>query len=149
MRRLLPLALMFVSLKVSAQAIEYKTLADIQKADFYRLTCSDTANPMHIHTFLTVEKDVVTKLQIIWVTPSQSLNVIDYSKKDLAGLTVTETRNEIQIAGDRPGAYWDESYLLKVKDGSASFEYDDGDGTMIKRQVTCGAVNYILSPRDW
>lgn len=149
MLRFLPVALLFVSLNSFAQAIEYKTLADVKKADFYRLTCSDTSKPMHIHTFLTVEKDVITKLQLIWATPALSLNVIEYSQKDLQGLKVTEGADQIQYAGDRPGAYWAESYLLTLKEGVASFEYDDGDGTMIRRELNCGAVNYIFSPREW
>lgn len=152
MRRLLPLSLMFLSLNAFAQgAVDYKNLQEVMATDFYRLTCSDIQSDIQVHTYLTVEKDQVTELKIVYVTPAKSLNVIEYSASDLKKLVVTEGQ-ELQIAGDRPGAYWDESYLLTVRQGpqgmTGKFEYDDGDGLGINRNVNCGAVNYILSPRQ-
>lgn len=153
MRRLIPFSLLLLlSVNAFAQgAVEYRTLKEVMAAGFYRLTCSDVRDPIQAHTYLEVENDRVTALKIIYVTPAKSLNVIEYAKADLAKIVVTET-DRLQIAGDRPGAYWDESYLLNLRearDGSltAEFEYDDGDGLALHRTMKCGALNYILSPR--
>ncbi len=138
------------NLALAAGAEAYPTLSALKSATFFRLTCSDVKSSNQVHIYIEVNKGTVEDVKLLTISPAVSLNVIQYSREDLKGLTMKSDESSLEIQGSRPGAYSDESLSLIIKDGKNGIQgtllYDDGDGASLNRKMKCGAVNYILAP---
>lgn len=145
------LSLLVSNFAYAAGAEQYKTLKEVKNADLYRLTCSDTKGTPQIHVFAEVAKSKVTALKIFTIVPAVSANVIDYTE-NAQSIDVNLETSTLSLKGDFPGVYWNVELELNVKDTAkglaGTFNYDDGDGSWASRKVTCGAVNYLLSPSN-
>ncbi|HEX7676071.1 MAG TPA: hypothetical protein VF412_17985 [Bdellovibrio sp.] len=143
--------LMFtVTRAFAAGAESYKTIENLKAQDFYRITCSDSSESTQVHIYAQVNKGQVEDLKIVFLKPAQSLNVLQFSKSDLAKISIKQNESGLEISGSRPGSYYDETLSLTVKDGKddlvGTLSYDDDDGVSVQRKVKCGAVNYLLFP---
>lgn len=142
----------FSTSAVAAGAENYDNLAALAKTSFYRLTCSDTASEIQVHGYVEVSGGKPVAFKIYTLKPALSVDVTEFSKKDLGGLKVSLSPKALVIDGGRAGAYYDETVSIEVKDGAqgleGTFSYNDGDGVSFSRSVRCGAVNYILKPNN-
>lgn len=146
------LPLLFAQFSMAAGAQKFENLKALQGSNFYRLTCSSVDAEAQVHVNTVIQAGTVKEMQVIVVFPSESLNVISFSKKDAAKLTANLGSKMLTVDGSRPGSYYAEDVSLEIVDGpqglSGRFEYDNGDGMALDRQVRCGASNYILNPRN-
>ena len=133
-----------------AGAESYTTIENLKTQDFYRITCSDTSASIQAHIYAEVAKGKVEDLKIVFLKSAESLNVLQFAKSDLTKISVQQGEASLEISGTLSGAYYDKNLSLKIKDGKSgligTLSYDDGDGVNVKRNVQCGAVNYLLFP---
>lgn len=143
--------LLFAQFSMAAGAEKFENLKALQASKFYRLTCSSVEAEAQVHVNTVIQNGAVKELQVVVVFPSESLNVISFSKKEAAKLTANLGSKMLAIDGSRPGAYYAEDVSLEIVDGpqglSGRFLYDNGEGMALDRQVRCSASNYILNPR--
>lgn len=143
---------LFASQLALAQgAIKFKSLKEARLSDVYRITCSDPMGAMQAHVYIEITSGRPSALKIVAIANSESLKVIEYTQSDLRRLKLVESKNELKISGQRPGIYLPEEFELSLNDSSGLFVgqlfYDDHDGMMLTREnISCGVVNYILSP---
>lgn len=151
MFRILSIFLLILSQFCFAQgAVQFKSLREARAAGIYRITCSDTSG-IQAHIFLEMEQGKLVTLKMVTIANAESLKIIEFSRADLDDLRIKETANELTISGHRPGAYLDEEIDFTLSDRSrrflANLDYDDHDGMGLRREnMSCGVVNYILSP---
>jgi hypothetical protein len=133
-------------------AESYPSVSSLQGISFYRLTCTSLTSDPQISGYFEVENGKVEVLKLVTVYPALSLNVTDFSSKDLRGIQLKLSKTSLVIEGEREGAYFPETLSLRLRDQkgkiTGTLKYDDGDGVQFERPVNCGALNYILQPNS-
>ncbi len=137
-----------ISFQISAAGPEkYKKISELGNAELYRLTCSDVSSHNQVHLYLEILKGKVEEARLIFIFPSESLQVIDLKKSEIQ---ISLSNDSLNINGTFSDSYYGSELNVELNEKkrglSGQLKYDDHDGASVNRNVQCQALNYIISP---